>query len=233
MPTQSRENNSTEVLASLSMSANESASTSLVLLRHGETEWTEARRIHGWFDRPLSPLGRQQAELAAQRFAPEKVERIYSSPLGRAMETAEIIGRRIGQAPVPLEDLRELGFGWLEGKPLPYFSPDLGGPKLLRPIVSLLLETTGEDEGQFRRRVERAVNFIVRTHPDDRVLVVTHWAVLGQLAVSFLDEGVSNWRGYDSWAACGVTEIQRDTRGWHVLQWNDTSHLAAERSEGK
>src|SRR4030043_435873 len=70
---------------------------SLVLVRHGETEWMERGRLHGRLDSPLSPTGRRHAEQAAQRLHRERFDALYTSPLGRAMETAAIL-RRVTQA---------------------------------------------------------------------------------------------------------------------------------------
>jgi len=92
---------------------------SLVLVRHGETEWMERGRLHGRLDSPLSPTGRRHAELAAARLRGEQFQALYSSPLGRAMETAAILGRAVGLTPQPVDGLAELDFGWLEGAPAP------------------------------------------------------------------------------------------------------------------
>lgn len=203
-----------------------SASTSLVVVRHGETEWTEARRIHGWLDSSLSPKGRLQAAQTARELEPERVERIYSSPLGRAMETATTIANAFGQCPIPLEEFRELGFGWLEGKRLPYLSPDFGGPVLLRPVVKAVLSATGENETRFQERVEAGLEILVSRHPHGRIVLVTHWIVLSQLAMSLLHEGNGNWRDYGGWKACGISEFKLEDGNWKVEKWNDAAHLS-------
>lgn len=89
----------------------------VLLVRHGQTDWNAAGKIQGASDVPLNDKGRRQAgELAAKMLASgETVGAIYSSPLSRALETAEIIGAALGMQPVPVGELTELSFGDWEG----------------------------------------------------------------------------------------------------------------------
>jgi probable phosphoglycerate mutase len=89
----------------------------LLIIRHGESEWNLARRWQGWRDAPLTELGERQARhraesLAESRFAPAVV---FTSDLGRARRTAEIIAERLG-APVQVDEgFRERSGGDFEG----------------------------------------------------------------------------------------------------------------------
>ena len=88
----------------------------VILARHGETDWNAAARIQGKSDIPLNGRGRAQArELAAAVQRLGTVEVIYASPLARALETAQIIGRALGLEPAPAAALTELNFGDWEG----------------------------------------------------------------------------------------------------------------------
>ena len=89
--------------------------TTLLLVRHGETDWNADGRLQGHTDRPLSDFGRRQARQLADELAGEDLEAIYASDLARARETAEIVGEQLG-LPVVLEpDLREKDWGTWEG----------------------------------------------------------------------------------------------------------------------
>lgn len=86
----------------------------LWLIRHGETEWNRQGRIQGHSDNPLNDLGRAQARALGGRLAVERFDRIYSSDLGRAIETA-----RLAFPDHAIETdvrLREVSAGVLEGK---------------------------------------------------------------------------------------------------------------------
>jgi probable phosphoglycerate mutase len=90
----------------------------LVFSRHGESEanvqqvyWNKPGRF------PLTPKGRQQAEALADALADTRFAALYCSPVLRAVETAEIVGRRFGLTPQIVDGLREYDVGILEGRP--------------------------------------------------------------------------------------------------------------------
>lgn len=92
----------------------------IVVVRHGETDWNSERRIQGRSDLPLNDAGRAQAEAAGVVLASAGQWRtIVSSPLRRAVETAEIIARRLGlDAPLTDAALIERDYGSAEGLPV-------------------------------------------------------------------------------------------------------------------
>ena len=95
-------------------------SSTIFLVRHGETEWNRVRRYQGWSDSPLTDQGRAQAGAIGHLFCtlPEvRSADLVASPLGRARHTAEIIRERLGRSsPVRFEErLRELSFGSWDG----------------------------------------------------------------------------------------------------------------------
>ena len=94
--------------------------TTILLVRHGETEWNLARRYQGWSDSPLTERGLGQAAAIGRRLAllPEAAAaEIVASPLGRARRTAEIIAQCLGRTAPPRADerLREISIGDWDG----------------------------------------------------------------------------------------------------------------------
>ena len=86
--------------------------TTVHLARHGESDWNAANRFQGHSDRPLTELGRRQAEaLADELAATATLTAVYSSPLRRALDTAALVGARLGLTPIPVEGLREVDVG--------------------------------------------------------------------------------------------------------------------------
>jgi broad specificity phosphatase PhoE len=134
--------------------------TTLLLARHGETDWNADGRLQGHTDRPLSDHGRRQARKLAEELSDEEIEAIYSSDLARARETAEIVGERLG-LPIELDaDLREKDWGNWEG---------------LTAVERDRVEFAGESTAAHQERMLRALERISERHPDDAcVLVVTH-----------------------------------------------------------
>lgn len=89
--------------------------TTVYMVRHGETEWNAAHRMQGWSDIPLNERGRAQAAAAAKALASIPFHGIYTSPLKRSVETAEIIR---GERPIPLipeKGLIEINLGRWDG----------------------------------------------------------------------------------------------------------------------
>ncbi|HEX5173091.1 MAG TPA: histidine phosphatase family protein [Gaiellaceae bacterium] len=134
--------------------------TTLLLVRHGETDWNAAGRLQGHTDRPLSDFGRGQARQLAEELERDEIEAIHSSDLARARETAEIVGERLG-LPVALDpDLREKNWGTWEG---------------LTAAERDRVEFAGETTAEHEQRVLRALSRICDDHPGSGpVLVVTH-----------------------------------------------------------
>ena len=201
------------------------ADIQLVFVRHGETEWTEKGLLHGHRDSPLSATGRRQAELTAERLRTDKFDALYSSSLGRAMETASVLGEAVGLTPEPLDGLKEMYYGWMEGKPNPPFEPDGSGRNIYRPLVMLILRLTGEKPDHLFSRVKDSIHTMIEKHPASKLLTVTHWGVLSVIMATLLDNDPKRWRDYDHWAACGVTEIHARNGKWHVIRLNDAGHL--------
>jgi broad specificity phosphatase PhoE len=143
--------------------------TTLLLVRHGETDWNAEGRLQGHTDRPLNDHGRRQAKDLADRLADEGADAIYASDLSRARETAEIVGTRLGLPVVIDADLREKDWGSWEG---------LTGDERAH------VEQVGESTEAHRDRVMRAVRRIVERHPGQRVVVVTHGGSLRRVQAS-------------------------------------------------
>jgi broad specificity phosphatase PhoE len=147
--------------------------TTLLIARHGETEWNREERYQGHADPPLNETGRAQAEALAEKLADERVEAVYSSDLRRAAETAEIVGARLG-LPVEHEPgLREIDVGSWQG----LTKAQIDG----RPW-------DGETYEQHADRVTRALQAIAVRHPDGQVLVVSHGGTLRRVQQAVLGE---------------------------------------------
>jgi broad specificity phosphatase PhoE len=148
--------------------------TTLLLVRHAESDWNVENRFQGLTDRPLTDLGREQAERLAGELATARVDAVYTSPLRRARATAEILARRHGLEPTVVADLREIdvgGWAGLSRAEVESRYPD----GFRRWIEGMEGWEGGESYSQMAARVVRAVTGIAEAHPRDaQVLVVTH-----------------------------------------------------------
>ena len=198
----------------------------VILVRHGQTEWNRVERFRGHVDVPLNETGLQQAERAAEAIRGRyRVAAIYSSPLRRAMRTAEAIGRRTGVPVEPLSDIVDLSFGEWEGKPREEVKASY--PELFRLYVAQpqhLRIPGGETVRQLRARTSAAVEKLAERHRDDTVVLVSHRMVCHTLVGYFLGLPISHlWRVLIDTASLSIFEKGRN--GWVALLLNDTCHL--------
>lgn len=160
--------------------------TTLLLVRHGETEDNAAGRLSGWRDVPLTATGRLQARrLAAYLASQFTIDAIYASPLMRAMTTARCVGRRSGLEPIPLDGLRERALGRLEGRRHP------DGQN--RGFAALVRREGGESTATFRARVLCAMEQIVASHRGKTVAVVSHGGPLAVYLATALQGNAARW----------------------------------------
>jgi broad specificity phosphatase PhoE len=173
--------------------------TTILLVRHGETDWNAQRRVQGHSDTPLNATGRAQAEALAEELGGESIEAVYSSDLLRAHETARIVAGRRGLEVTAIRDLRERHFGTWEG---------LTDDEILARFPEATSGSWGDGERkeEMIRRVFGALQRIAETHPGGRVLVVSHG---GPLRAVLAHCGVDGVGRIDN---CHVVRIEVDGR---------------------
>ena len=90
--------------------------TTYYLVRHGTTAWVDQQRLHGITDIPLNDNGLRQAQCTAEAMRDIQAVHLFSSPLARAMQTAQAIGEKVQLTPSARRPgLIEINFGWMEG----------------------------------------------------------------------------------------------------------------------
>jgi broad specificity phosphatase PhoE len=149
-------------------------------LRHGATDWNREGRFQGRTDNPLNTDGLGQARTAADALRGIGIGRIVSSPLVRALKTAEIIGAAVA---VPVEvdhGIIEFDFGSFEGLPVRDMMAR-HGVKSAEGLVSIL-PGDGEHWSAMTERSLRCVSSWLDRHPGDDLLFVCHDAVMQAMA---------------------------------------------------
>lgn len=150
--------------------------TRLLIVRHGQSMANVGEIFAGHYNVPLSPLGHEQAErTAAFLTAHYAVDRVYSSDLDRAMETAACTAKKLHLTVTPVPALREISAGEWEGKRfvdlVREYPTDYG--KWLADIGNSAC-TGGESVGDVSARVTAALTKIAAENDGKTVLVATH-----------------------------------------------------------
>ncbi len=201
----------------------------IYLIRHGTTEWIEQGRTHGAMDSPLSTFGEWEASQTAEVLKNCGISQIFSSPQGRAMQTAGFIAEKIPPVTVtPLDGLREMGFGFMEGKP-DQFKKFSKNPLLLfflAPVWFILLGLTGENKAKLEKRVLDAWQQILAQNNPGNIAVVSHAIAINMILHTLpYGTGVKKKKRY-SLGTCSISKVEVDGQGHPFLtQINDVSHL--------
>ncbi len=205
------------------------AACEVILVRHGQShdyaEGVSVPLVDGHGDPALSATGHEQARHVGARLATAGIDAIYVTTLRRTGQTAAPLAQRLGLDPVVEPELREVYFGEWEGG-LYRTMIAAGHPAAERVFAEGRWEAIpgAESSAAFGRRVRTALERLVDAHPDGRIAVFTHGAVIGQAIAT-----ATGARPF-SFLSAGNASISRllalDGR-WVVLSFNDTSHLDA------
>jgi len=169
--------------------------TTLVLIRHGQTDWNVEGRWQGQADPSLNEYGRQQARRLAEEQLVLGLDALYSSDLRRATQTAEFISDALGLSIVPEPRLREINLGVWQGvlsdeiqAQYPHeFQRWHETPLAVKP-------PGGEDIPTLAARVLKATNEIIARHPEQRVAIVAHEFPIAVIICRSMDLGLEHLR---------------------------------------
>ncbi len=200
--------------------------TRIVLVRHGETEWNRVERFRGRADVPLNPNGISQAEAAARRIAERwRPAAVYSSPLSRALKTAEAIARRSHLSVEVHPGLIDIQYGQWQG-----LTPEEARRQWPRLVAEwyrapgTMRIPGGESLDELRERCGRTISEIVDRHPGNTVVAVSHTVVNRVILLVVLGLGNDRfWRLRQD--TCAINEIEAEGGELTLVSMNDTCHL--------
>lgn len=147
-----------------------------IFVRHGKTHFNEINLTQGWCDSPLSQLGVKQVENMSLQLKDYCINKAYTSPLGRAVETSEIILQSHNIAPVYDKRLKEVDFGILEGINTQFVRElHVESSDWMDTLEMDYRPYKGEDLHSVITRQREVINDIVEnSQEDDTILVVGH-----------------------------------------------------------
>ena len=197
--------------------------TRLYLIRHGQSEGNRGEYEGPDDDPPLSEVGREQARRLGQRFARQRVDVVYSSPLRRTLETAHAIAGARGLPVRIMNDLHEVDFGEVQTDYEAFTEEEARALRdriTRRPTWDSFPGSEGSTAA--RRRIVAAMDSIVRESGGKRVAVVAHAAVI-QTYVSLILGLERDFVFYPFNA--GITSIRAQGERRVIWRLNDVAHL--------
>lgn len=200
--------------------------TTIILVRHGQTEWNRVERFRGRADVPLNEMGIKQAEATGERIAEKwKPAAIYSSPLSRAVKTAEAIAKHFDLKVQIHPGLADIDYGDWQG-----LSPDE-----VRARWGEMLDTwynaphlavipNGETLSDLRERAMNTVNELAARHAGETILLLGHTVINRIILLGALKLGNERfWRIRQD--TCAINLFDVEDGEYTLVSLNDTCHL--------
>ncbi len=199
--------------------------TKVYLIRHGRTAWNKDVRFRGQVDLPLDEVGEAQAEAIALRLKNRPIKAVYSSPLTRAVRTAEPLAKALGLRVIAEEGFTDINYGQWQGlspSEVARLYPELYRMWIERPHLVRLPE--GESLDEVRERAEKALMKILNQHPGEEIAIVGHMVVNKVLLCVVLGVG-NEWFGRIEQDNGCINVFGYDGRMFTLFVLNDTCHL--------
>jgi len=199
--------------------------TRFIVCRHGETAWNAQHCIQGHLDSPLNEEGLAQALLVGECLGHEAFDVLYSSDLGRALQTAQPIADRSSREILREPRLRERHLGSFQG---------LTGAECERAYPAEYARFKSRDPGhgppggesvrQIFERVSAVFTDLAGKHPGQTLVVVTHGGVLDSLYRLVNGVPLEQIRDFPIFNA-SINIVRYENARWLLERWGDISHL--------
>jgi broad specificity phosphatase PhoE len=198
--------------------------TRMYIVRHGETQWNREEVFRGSKDIPLNETGKKQAQRVGNYFSKRHIDRIISSPLSRAIQTAEAVSSATGIKFESAKEFADMNFGIWEGLSLreveERFPTDF---RLWKASPDKLRVESGETLAMVRDRISAGLANI-SCDREDAVVIVTHRVICKILILNAL--GLGNDHFWDMKYDPGSISLLEYNNGRYTLVFNnDTCHL--------
>ncbi|MEA4816499.1 MAG: histidine phosphatase family protein [Lachnospiraceae bacterium] len=199
--------------------------TKIYFVRHGETAWNIEARYQGITDIPLSEKGVAQSKLLSERFKKINLDKIYASPLSRAIATANAVAKPKNMNIELLDEFIEINFGEWEGKTIHELQSEYG--ETYMDFFNNPYATPFPGDGSFdivEKRVCNGIKKIILENDDKNIMVVSHGGVLRLMVINIL--GLPKTMYKKLWLDnTSVTVIDSVNGELFLRTLNDKAHL--------
>jgi len=200
--------------------------TTITLVRHGETKWNALGKFQGCKDIDLSFDGILQAQYLSKRFV-NNFDHIYTSPLNRARQTAEIISQSSSTTPIVEFGLREINFGEWEGLTIKEIETNFPEKFIKWRNDELNGPMCGGDLSikNASMRAKKAIIEIAKKHQGENIIIVAHGGIIKAGLIGIFDLKMTMYHKI----ILGNTSVSKiifdDNLSAKIITLNDTSHL--------
>lgn len=203
------------------------ASTRLLLVRHGQTALSREDIFCGVTEVPLTATGRIQAQCLAERLRGERIEALYSSPQQRALETAAPIAAALALEIQTRDALREMDFGRWENRSRVDIAREYPRELAVWERGSWMARPPGgETQQAVIARIVPCILELLAAHAGQTILLVSHKSALRLLVGHLLNMSLADSRGLQLDPA-SLSALQVIGDQVQLIFYNDTSHLGA------
>lgn len=198
----------------------------IFLVRHGETEWNKLDKMQGWADSPLSELGEMQAKWLNERVKDFNINKIYTSPAGRAIRTANLIKGDNNIEIVVSENLKEMNMGAWEGLEKKVienlYSEDYYN--FWNTPEKYIPKENGESFLEVRERVFQEIMKIIKENDNKNILIVSHGLSIKSFLCKLENKNIEELWSEPIVNQTSVTEIDFYEDRYEIRRKGDISH---------
>lgn len=197
----------------------------LLLIRHGQTDWNRRGLVQGQTDVPLDAVGKEQARRLARRLSELDLSALHASTLARAAETADVIAQAVGLEPVYSSAWCEMNLGAVEGRSRKEALGDHADMASAAARIHGPLAEGAETWEQVQDRVLAAQRELFDAHAGERVALVGHGGSLKVLLAQLLGFERRSVPRISVGSNAGLTIVEFHNGEPRLVLLNDTSHL--------
>lgn len=191
--------------------------TYICFVRHGETEWNIQQRLQGTTDTPLTPIGQIQAEMTALFLKKQEWDHIITSPLKRAVQTAEIIAKELEIPSIKKwQEFKERDYGEATGLYINEYKTLKASQRRIK---------NWESDEELLHRVISGLEKLLKDHENEKIIIISHGVPI-LTALEFIQEKPlqSDHDIFHLKNGC-LSSIYYKYSRWHIEQYNVIDHL--------
>ncbi|MGL5000923.1 MAG: histidine phosphatase family protein [Cetobacterium sp.] len=200
----------------------------IYFVRHGETVWNTLKIFQGRSNSPLTSLGIEQAKKLSLHLENVEFNKVYSSPLGRAIQTTQLILGDRALEILPIDEFQEINMGKVEGIPRADFENNypIEYHNFWHDATNYNPEAyEGESYEEILKRVQRGLNKLISENSDGNILVISHGVTLKAIFNLINNKGIDEFSKQPIPENTSTTLVEYKDDSFKIIKFSDTEHL--------